>query len=266
MLCLTSVLSSCANAPLRESNSLLSYENLARSDGRLTKAKLRVDAPSIMAAKTIAIVPTTFSADSLPSVKKAEDRQLVTNAIDRAMCIGLSERFVVVTSDRPADLLVHAVVTNIILTNRAAAGLSVAATLGSAVVSPVPLPRLPIGLGGLSVEAQAVGEDGTQKAAMVWARGANSFTNRGRVSAVGDAYSLATTFGNDFSKMLIKGRTPFKGMPSLPSVQKLRSNLGGRPKNAACEVFGRAPGVSGMIAGELGLPPEWTDKRKRTGF
>ncbi|MGO7331645.1 DUF3313 family protein, partial [Rhizobium leguminosarum] len=84
-------------------------------------------------------------------------------------------------------------------------------SLGANFVSPIPVPRLPLGLGGLSVEAEATTRDGKQLGAMVWAKGANFLTTSARVSKVGDAYSLATSFGDDFSKMLVKGNTPFKG-------------------------------------------------------
>ncbi|HXV31330.1 MAG TPA: DUF3313 domain-containing protein, partial [Sinorhizobium sp.] len=32
------------------------------------------------------------------------------------------------------------------------------------------------------------------------------------------------------------------------------------PKYDACRAFGRAPGLTGAVAGQLGLPPGWTDK------
>lgn len=97
---------------------------------------------------------------------------------------------------------------------------------------------------------------------MVWSRGANIITTGARVSSVGDAYSLSSAFSDDFSKMLIKGKDPFKGMgmPSIPSMQRIRVSLGGKPKYDACKAFGRAPGIPGAVAGQLRLPPGWTDK------
>ena len=99
---------------------------------------------------------------------------------------------------------------------------------------------------------------------MVWSRGADSFTTAARMSQVGDAYALAGSFGNDFGKMLVKGQSPFKGVGSLPSGQRMWSALGGKNKYAACEAFGRAPGIAGAIGGKLGLPPDWTDKQAHT--
>ena len=43
-------------------------------------------------------------------------------------------------------------------------------------------------------------------------------------------------------------------------MAKLKASLGGAPKEAACEAFGRAPGIAGMIAERVGMPPDWTDK------
>jgi hypothetical protein len=51
---------------------------------------------------------------------------------------------------------------------------------------------------------------------------------------------------------------------SVPSTQRVQSWLGGKPKYAACEVFGRAPGLVGKVAGNYGLPPQWTDKKPVT--
>jgi Protein of unknown function (DUF3313) len=124
----------------------------------------------------------------------------------------------------------------------------------------VPSLRFPIGLGGLALEAEAVDRTGRQTAAMVWARGADSLTSRPRVSPAGDAYDLAASFGNDFSKLLVTGASPFKTLPSPPSMRRLGSLLGGAPKESACEAFGRGPGVAGLVGGAIGLPPEWTDK------
>jgi hypothetical protein len=261
MVCvaLISSLSSCTNLQLQQAGTLESYDGMTKSGGMLTKAKLRVDSPPVLAAQTVRIVPTTVEISSA-STFDSKDLALVTNTINRALCTGLSDRFKVVASDQPADLTVHATVTNIVATNRTAAATSTVASLGASVALPVPIPRLPIGLGGLSIEAQAVGQDGTQKAAMLWSRGANMLTTRARVSTAGDAYSLSTAFGTDFSRMLVKGRDPFKGMPSMPSMQSMRASLGGAPKYDACEAFGTAPGVQGAVAGQLGLPPNWTDK------
>lgn len=61
------------------------------------------------------------------------------------------------------------------------------------------------------------------------------------MSPAGDAYDLAASFGDDFSKLLVTGASPFKTLPSPPSMQRVGSQLGGAPKESACEAFGRGP-------------------------
>ncbi len=98
---------------------------------------------------------------------------------------------------------------------------------------------------------------------MLWARGANSIQDNPRVSQVGDAYGLATKFASDLSRLLITGKEP-KGLNlSIPSRQRVKSWFGGKPKYAACETFGRAPGLLGVIASKYGAPPQWVDKKPK---
>jgi hypothetical protein len=45
----------------------------------------------------------------------------------------------------------------------------------------------------------------------------------------------------------------------MPSQQRMQSALGGKPKYAACDAFGRI-GVPAFLGGKvLGSPPEWVD-------
>jgi hypothetical protein len=259
---------SCATVPFEQSGSLSSYKSLAPSDGVLTRARIGVNKDGLLAAKTIRITPTSFSESAARAGLSQIQRDMVANAIDRSMCIGLADRFHVVTSAEPADLSVHAVITYVALTDEMVAGVSRAVTVGVSVAEkvllpapvPIPTPRIPIGLGGLALEAEAFDQAGRQQAAMIWARGADAFTSKPKVSTAGDAYDLASSFASDFSKLLVTGASPFQTLPSLPSVRSISSMFGAPPKEAACEVFGRGPGVAGLIGGLVGLPPEWTDK------
>ncbi|WP_168253191.1 DUF3313 domain-containing protein [Rhizobium leguminosarum] len=255
---LLALLSSCTNVPLQQGTSLGSYAGMAASGGSLTKAKLRVNSPAVLAAQTARIVPTVVENAGGGSFD-AKDLALLSNAVDRALCMGLIDRFKVVAPNQRADLVVHATVTDIVATNRAVAATSTIATLGASVAM-VPIPRIPIGLGGLSAEAEAVGQDGTQQAAMIWSRGANMLTTKARISQVGDAYSLSSAFGADFSRMLVKGQDPFKATSSTRLMQKIKASFGSDPKYDACKAFGPAPGIKGAVAGQLGLPPSWSDK------
>jgi Protein of unknown function (DUF3313) len=212
----------------------------------------------------VRIEPTAFAVTAVNEPFSDEQRSLITNAVNRALCFALSERFQIVAPMETADLSVRAVITHIAPTDPVAAGASIVASVVPSVLAPgvpiPPVPRLPIGLGSLSVEAEARARRGGQKAAMLWARGANSFTSAPRVSSDGDAYDLAAAFGDDFGKLLVTGESPFGKAPELPSIDRLNTSLGGAPKQAACEAFGRAPGLPGMIGERIGLPPGWTDR------
>jgi Protein of unknown function (DUF3313) len=253
----------CATAPLNQAGSLRSYADLKPSDGMLTRSLLHVSKNDVLAAKTVRIVPTEFPVPPAGTPLTPEQRTLVANAVDRTLCSGLSERFEVVEVSQPADLTVHAVVTHVVPTDPVAVSLTKGASVVKTVLLPgvpVPIPRIPIGLGSLSLEAEARNQQGEQKAAMIWGRGANAFLGSGRVAQEGDAYDLAAAFGGDFSDLLVKGKTPFGAIASTPSIERLGALLGRAPKYPACEAFGKSPGLIGLIGGGMGLPPDWTDK------
>jgi uncharacterized protein DUF3313 len=253
----------CAIAPLERSGSLASYDRLTPSDGLLTKSQIRVSRSDVLAARSVRIEPTAFAASVAKEPFTDHQRGLITNAVNRALCIALSERFEVVAPMEKADLSVRAVITHIAPTDPVAAGVSIIAGIVPSIVAPnvytPPVPRLPIGLGSLSVEAEARARRGGQMAVMLWARGANSFTSSPRVSSDGDAYDLATSFADDFGQLLVTGESPFGRIPEPPSLDKFTAILGGAPKHPACEAFGRAPGLAGMIGEKIGMPPGWTD-------
>jgi hypothetical protein len=250
----------CATAPITQSGALASYKSLAESNGVLAKSVLNINKDNVLAASTVRIMPATFAGE-VGTVFAEPQRRLVSNAVDRALCLSLSERFTVVAPNERADLTTRTFITQVAATDAVAAGASkVVSAVPGALGVPVPVPRLPIGLGSLTIEAEAVDRRGRQQAAMVWARGANSFTNSPVISQAGDAYDLAGSFSADFGQLLVTGETPFGKPPKLPSIERIGAALGGKPKNAACEAFGRDPGLIGMVANRLGAPPEWVDK------
>lgn len=259
----------CTSMPIKESGTLTSYSNLGPPKGKLgKKRRLYIDGRQLSQVKTVRIVPTSFTFIAASRTKSEADRFLVSNALDRALCVALSDKYQMVSSDQPADLTIRSVITDIVPTNKAVAGAATVVSVGGgfALPSEVPfvgIPRIPFGLGGLAVEAEAVDSTSVQRAAMMWGRGANFIQDKPRYSEVGDAYGLATKFASDFSRMLITGREPKMLDISVPSRNRVQSWFGGKPKYAACEAFGRAPGVLGAVAGKYGLPPQWTDKEPK---
>jgi hypothetical protein len=223
---------------------------------------LRVDRQYVLAAKTVRIVPTNFSRVATQVPLSEAQRKLVANAVDRSLCVGLSDRFQVVSAQEQADLIVHATITHAEPTDAVAAGASKAVSIVPAFLDlgfPVIVPRIPIGLGNLSLEAEAYSSTGDQKAAMIWGRGAAFLSPK--ISNASDAYDLASEFGSDFSKLLVTGDSPFAPQLPVPSAQRINFWFGGPPKYAACEAFGPDPGALGLISGGIiGAPPEWTDR------
>jgi hypothetical protein len=64
--------------------------------------------------KTVSIVPTTFAFAASSRVKSEADRAMVANALDRAVCVALSEKYQVVSNGQPSDLIVPTVVADIV--------------------------------------------------------------------------------------------------------------------------------------------------------
>lgn len=263
------LVSACATVPLKQGGSLASYADMRDSNGMLTKSKFKIQKDAVLAAKTVRILETSYAQQAAAPQFNAKQRTLISNSIDRALCINLSDRFVIVGANEPADMTVRATITHATPTDEVAAGASKVVGFVPTLLSvnyPVPVPRIPLGLGTLSVEAEARSASNSQHAAMIWGRAADAVTSRPRMSAASDAYDLGTSFGEDFSKLLTTGETPFGGTPSpsLPAMHKVTSVLGGAPKHAACEAFGRSPGVVGFGADVIGLPPEWIDDGPKT--
>jgi hypothetical protein len=275
LLPLLPLLSACASVPLEQTGSLSSYERLKPADSKFNgrKTRVHVDKQAVLAARTVLIVPTSYAHPAASSKLSARDRRLVANAVDRSVCIALSDRFNIVLPPYTADLTVHVTIANIVPTDEVAAATTKVLDIGKDVLSntgvletsvPIPSVRVPIGLGGIALEGEAVDPAGQQRAAMMWAKGANSFFgNETRVSPVGDAYELAADFGDEFSELLVTGDDPYRfKWPSLPYMHRLKSKFGATPKEAACDAFGRQ-GVTDMVAGKFGFPPEWTDDGAR---
>ena len=200
MLAMVSFLPACATAPLVQGVGLSSYDAMTPSDGLITKSRIHVKKEQVLAARTINILPTAFPPTVAPKLSN-QQRDLVANAVNRALCISLSDRFRVVTPYEPADLTVRVSVTQATETDEIAAGVSAAASIGMNFVDlgvPVPIPRVPIGLGNLSIEAEAIDPWGKQQASMLWGRGATAFFSSPKASKASDAYDLAEAFGDDF--------------------------------------------------------------------
>jgi len=265
------LLTGCGDVVLTDGRTLTRADQFVTSDAVASESKLFIDPTLPQTVRTVRIVPTVFTeAVSGPGLNAVE-RRLVANAADRALCYDLSLRYDIVSSG-PADLTVRSAITRIDLTNVPAAGATVAASTAISVagqvgvgfansIGKIPVPRVPIGLGSLTIEAEAIDARKRQRAAMIWGGASNAFTNQARFSAASDAYDLAGEFGQDFGYFMARGEDPFLAPNTLPTWDRIRVTiLGEAPLDPDCEAFGRAPGIDGIAADYIGLPPEYTDK------
>ncbi|HEV7309518.1 DUF3313 domain-containing protein [Ensifer sp.] len=264
MVPLLAGLAACQSADLSETGSLSSYKDFVASDGLVTKTKYRVDAASLKTVKTVHVIPTTFASNAGLDKLGEPQKKLVATAIDRQLCEALSANYDIVPVSKPADMAVRSVVSKVKATNAVVAGVS---TVTSA-VAPVPVPRIPIGLGSLAMEAEAFDPKGKQIAGLTWARGANIITNGSRASTAADAFELSGDFAEDFSALLEKSGDPMTSGFELPSMKNVSNSVAyavtGKPTDPDCAVFGKGSGLGGIAGGALGLPPEWSEKKNET--
>jgi hypothetical protein len=132
-LCALLLLTACASAPLTQTGALSSYAELKRSDGLLTHAKLRADRDRLATAQTVRLAPAEISTDARFSGLSEAQLRLVANAVDRALCSGLSDRFTVVAANDPADLSVKTTITYVSETSVAASSASLAVSAGATI-------------------------------------------------------------------------------------------------------------------------------------
>lgn len=270
-------LTGCGEVVLTQSGALKRYDRLSGTQEFASDARLYVDQAALMQVRTVRILPTAFTAD-VPGASELtpEERRLAANNADRAMCYELSLKYDVVSTP-DADLTIRSRVTRVVPTGLAGAGttiglsaaVTIAGQVGSSVaenLGRVPVPRVPIGLGSLTVEAEALDRRREQRVAMIWGGAANSFTSQPRFSKVSDAYDMASDFGQDFGFFVATGQDPFKAPLFIPNWNRIRvTTLGEQPLDPDCAAYGRAPGVDGMLTDYIGLPPEYGDRGPAAG-
>jgi hypothetical protein len=152
-----------------------------------------------------------------------------------------------VTQETPGAARVQAAITRLQETNVAA---SVAASAVSFLL-PAGSVRLPVGRGGLSVEARLDSVDGTRGASMAWSRGAGVLMDVGSLSQVGDAHCFTKDFANAFSTFLVADGTSKRDIANPDP----------------CAQFGRRLDIARMAAGGVtglyivGKPKEETPSK-----
>ena len=199
------VLAGCATRPPTTTGFLGDYATL-QPVGDTVRAQIlqRSDAAALPGVTAVVILPTRVSEQAeIDRDIPASALPLVTGEIDRQLCFELSERFEIAPAPGPGVAEVQVVVTRIQQTG------AVSSVASAAISRAVPGPgsvRLPVGQGGLSVEARAVAETGRELGGMSWSRGAGVAMDRGSLSPVGDAHRFASAFAGDFAGLIGQDR------------------------------------------------------------
>lgn len=260
LLALALLVSGCADATLTRTGSISSYDHLRPADGLVAKALVHVDHARLKNVRSVHFGGLDYAPTAQTTGLSETERQLIRTALNRALCNQLAAHFTLAPTKAQADITIDGAITLAKPTDSVAASASAVTSVATTALLFAPLPaRIPIGMGSLSLEAEARDTEGRQVAAMVWARGADAVTTRARASAAGDAYELSTRFASDFTALVVRGEAPdtvsLSGL--MPTEAGLVYAIGGKPVTPACAVYGNGTGLVGSIAGTLGTPPEW---------
>jgi hypothetical protein len=194
----------CATAPPTRTGFIEDPATLTRVEGTVrAQADTRSDPAKLSQIATITIVPTIVAQGvTLPDSLDASAVQQVLSELDRQMCFELSKRFTIASEDQASQATkISAAITGLQVTNPTA---SVASAAISRLIPGPGSVRLPVGRGGLSIEARAMlpGEAG-EAGAMAWSRGSGVLMDKGSLSEVGDAHRYTREFAETFAKFLV---------------------------------------------------------------
>jgi hypothetical protein len=168
------------------------------ADERHRQIEQYVDRRALRGSPRIALPRVRLAEGAHGDRISAQQAALVANHAARSACLGLAPHARLQPDAAAGAIDTQLVVTAIEPTSGAAAGAS------SLVDYFVPGPaRLPVGLGGLALEAELRDPQAGQLALVKWARGANAVTDNAKLSPIGDAWQLAGRFGKEFARLLL---------------------------------------------------------------
>lgn len=218
-LCLALLaLPACATKPPTQTGFLSNQAGMEKVSGTVrAQIERQRDLDALGSVSKVTLLPAKLQeASDIPDTITPESRVLVLGELDRQLCFQLSRRFEIVSPDDPTAARVQAVITRLQETNATASAASAAVSWflpGGSV-------RLPVGRGGVSIEARLDLADGRQAVAMAWSRGAGVVMDEGSLSEVGDAHRFTASFAKDFSDFLVETENPQRALPEQDPCQK----------------------------------------------
>jgi Protein of unknown function (DUF3313) len=205
-------LAACATRPPTQSGFLTTYDGMeAAPDTVRAQINQRRDSAAASAITRVRIAaPVLAPGTSLDPAIGQDEFALVTLELSRQLCFELSRRYAIGAEGDSESTVVEVAISDLARTSPSA---SVASAVASRVIPGPGSVRLPVGRGGLIVEARATNPQGQEAAAMVWSRGAGVAFDRGSLSEVGDAHRYAGVFAEDFAQWLASDTRPHTAVP-----------------------------------------------------
>jgi len=239
-------LAGCQTAPVGDAGFLSSYEGMTTREDTLRAAVRQKREEAVAGAiEQVFIEPAVLQPGAAAGVAETE-LALVLGEVDRQICYEVSERFTVVDQPRPDAARIRTAIVAVKPTNAAGSALSAAANL----LIPGPLGvRAPGSTGGLAAESELLAPDGSQAAALSWARNANVIgTDNPSLSRVGDALQFAEPFGDAVADAFAPAGRAVRAIPKPDPCARFgpRSQPGGFLARLATGLY--VPQLSGARA------------------
>ncbi len=202
-------LAACQTAPNLNSGFLSGYERLeVREDTVRASIRQHRDEAAASAIEQVWLEPAVLISPAGDGLTD-EDSALVLREVDRQVCYEISERFTLAVSPDAASRVRTAVVR---IDPTAPAGSAVAAMANAFIPGPGTV-RVPGTTGGLAAEAELLDAQGSQAAAIAWARNANVVgTDSPSLSRVGDALQMAEPFADALGDAFAPGDRPVRAI------------------------------------------------------
>jgi len=242
----------CQTAPAAHSGFLTRYDELTPPGFSLRAAVTqRRDETALGSFQSVYIEPAVLI-DGAGSDLDAGETTAVLREVDRRLCFVLSRRFAIAPQPTAQTAIARTAVTRIRPTGRI--GSAVSAVAGQFASVPLLDIRVPGTTGGLAIESELLAPDGSQAAAVTWARDATIIGRESpSLSRIGDAVQLTGAMGSTVEQAYA---SPDRDRHAVASPDPCaafgpRRNVG---RWVASKVFGFATGLYQPEIEGLALP------------
>lgn len=206
----------CASTPT-QSGFLKSYDDMKPKSMVRAKEIRRKGGPNLARIHTVAILPTTILPAAQAEWLTNDAKAALLNEIDAQLCFELTKRYDLAPPQK-ADARVHAAVTSLEATGRA--GSTAAAAVNVVIPGPIGV-RPPGSTGGMSVEAEMLGRNNRQLAAISWSRDAmNVGADNPSLTRIGDALQFAEPFADAAGKVMTAPDAKKREVPKPDPCEK----------------------------------------------